>query len=55
MMKSEDAGASWETINNQLAITQYHAFGIDQSQPAMAYGGAQDNGTTSLNSAGMVI
>ncbi|MFN5519042.1 MAG: WD40/YVTN/BNR-like repeat-containing protein, partial [Ignavibacteria bacterium] len=52
MMKSEDAGENWETINNQLAITQYHAFGIDQSQSAMAYGGAQDNGTTAVNSAG---
>ena len=52
MMKSEDAGENWETINNQLAITQYHAFAVDQSQPAMAYGGAQDNGTTAVNSAG---
>ena len=52
MMKSEDAGENWETINNQLAITQYHAFGIDQSQSAMAYGGAQDNGTTAVNSVG---
>ena len=48
MMKSEDAGITFTPINSQLAITQYHAFAIDQSQSKMSYGGAQDNGTTSI-------
>lgn len=50
MMKSTDAGITWEVINNQLAITQYHAFAIDQSKKNLNLGGCQDNGTISNES-----
>jgi photosystem II stability/assembly factor-like uncharacterized protein len=45
MYRSTDAGATWTAINNGLAVTQFYAMAIDQSQPNVNYGGTQDNGT----------
>ncbi len=45
MYRSTDAGATWVAINNGLAVTQFYAMAVDQSQPNINYGGTQDNGT----------
>jgi photosystem II stability/assembly factor-like uncharacterized protein len=47
MYRSEDAGLSFTRITTGLAITQFYALAIDQSQPHVTYGGTQDNGTIS--------
>ncbi len=41
---STDAGATWDSRNNGLAITQYYGIGMD-SKAAIVSGGTQDNGT----------
>lgn len=48
MNVSDDAGETWYTINNGLAVTQFHGnFAMDQTKPKVLYGGTQDNGTMS--------
>ncbi|MBK9250315.1 MAG: T9SS type A sorting domain-containing protein [Ignavibacteria bacterium] len=48
MAVSDDAGETWFTINNGLAVTQFHGnFALDQTKPKVMYGGSQDNGTMS--------
>jgi photosystem II stability/assembly factor-like uncharacterized protein len=47
MYRSDDGGASWVRISSGLAITQFYAMAINQSDPALTYGGSQDNGTVS--------
>ncbi|MEO6049421.1 MAG: hypothetical protein ABIQ57_18185 [Candidatus Kapaibacterium sp.] len=50
MYRSEDGGSSWTRITSGLAITQFYAMAIDQSDPVRTYGGTQDNGTVSTTS-----
>lgn len=50
MSRSEDAGNSFETINEGLAVSQFYAMAIDQRQADVTYGGTQDNGTLTTNS-----
>ena len=45
MVKSNDAGINWFSINEGLAISQFYAFDIDPTDENKAYGGTQDNGT----------
>lgn len=45
MMKSTNLGATWELINNQLAISQFYSFDVDPTDRDRAFGGTQDNGT----------
>lgn len=47
---SENAGQGFSTRNNNLAITQFYAMGINQKQPNITYGGTQDNGTLTQSS-----
>ncbi|MFN4985410.1 MAG: VPS10 domain-containing protein [Ignavibacteria bacterium] len=45
MLKSTDKGATWKTINNNLAVTQFYAFDVDRTARDRMFGGTQDNGT----------
>ncbi len=42
---SSDAGINWVVRNNNLQVTQFYGFDIDNTQPNINYGGTQDNGT----------
>jgi len=43
--RSTDRGESWVNVNSNLAITQFMACDLHPGDPAVAYGGTQDNGT----------
>ncbi len=43
--RSEDGGAAWIGMNLGLQISQFYAIGHAASNPALFYGGTQDNGT----------
>lgn len=45
--KTQNSAETWQNINNNLAITQFYAIGVDMSKPGRNYGGTQDNGTLS--------
>lgn len=45
IFKTTDGGTSWTDISNNLAISQFYRFANDQTNPALIYTGAQDNGT----------
>ncbi len=42
---STDAGINWTRKNNNLQVTQFYGFDIDNTQPNINFGGTQDNGT----------
>lgn len=42
---SADAGINWTRKNNNLQVTQFYGFDIDNTQPNINFGGTQDNGT----------
>ncbi|MDQ3073847.1 MAG: hypothetical protein M3Q97_11360, partial [Bacteroidota bacterium] len=48
MYKSTDGAQYWNSINNNLAITQFYDMAIDHEQD-ISYGGTQDNGTLGKN------
>jgi len=43
---SYDRGDTWHSINNGLATLQFVGMDVDPFNPAVAYGGTQDNGTS---------
>ncbi len=43
--KSENGGGSWTSANNGLALTQFIGVASHPTNPSIAYGGTQDNGT----------
>lgn len=48
--RSSDNAVTWNDIEN-LPVTQFYRVGTNSFQPTLAYGGAQDNGTTGGNAA----
>lgn len=49
--RSNDHGASWTTMNTNVAITQFQSVGLHPSNPNIVLGGTQDNGTNVQNPA----
>jgi hypothetical protein len=49
--RSDDQGASWVTLNTNVAITQYQSVSTNPFNPNIVIGGTQDNGTNILNPA----
>jgi hypothetical protein len=47
---SADKGASWTTMNTNIAITQFSGVSTHPSNTGLVLGGTQDNGTNLLNS-----
>jgi photosystem II stability/assembly factor-like uncharacterized protein len=48
--RSGDAGATWSTLNTNLAITQFYGgISLHPTDPLFALGGTQDNGTLQYN------
>ena len=47
--RSNDQGASWVTMNTNLAITQFQSVGLHPSDKKIVLGGTQDNGTNIQN------
>lgn len=45
MLRSTNAGVTWQALNNGLEITQFYDFDNDPSRVERAFGGTQDNGT----------
>lgn len=45
---SSDNGKTWQSLNDDLAITQYYKFAISGGQDEFIVGGTQDNGTSSV-------
>jgi len=44
--RSQDSGATWAILNNNLGIIQFYAgISLDPNDPDIIYGGTQDNGT----------
>lgn len=43
--KSTNRGDTWINVNNSMQITQFEGCDLHPSNPAIAYGGTQDNGT----------
>jgi photosystem II stability/assembly factor-like uncharacterized protein len=43
--KSEDGGRSFQSLNSTLSLTQFVHLSLHPTDPAISYGGAQDNGT----------
>lgn len=43
--KSENKGLYWESLNEDLSITQYYEISSAANDPALIIGGSQDNGT----------
>lgn len=44
--RSNDLGSSWSTLNNNLGLIQFYAgISLDPNDPAVVYGGTQDNGS----------
>lgn len=43
--KSINRGDTWNNVNTSLQITQFEGCDLHPSNPAIAYGGTQDNGT----------
>ena len=43
--RSSDKGQSFVNLNNTLAVTQFQAVGLHPTNPNLAVGGTQDNGT----------
>jgi photosystem II stability/assembly factor-like uncharacterized protein len=43
--KITDSGNTFINLNQNLAITEFYALGLDRINPSYVYGGAQDNGT----------
>ncbi|MBL8299735.1 MAG: hypothetical protein JNN30_15470 [Rhodanobacteraceae bacterium] len=43
--KSTDRGDTWQNLNTSLQLTQFQACDTHPSDPNIAYGGTQDNGT----------
>lgn len=50
--RSTDNGVNWEDIEN-IPTTQFYRTAYNPHQPNVYYGGAQDNGTTGGNAAGI--
>ncbi len=42
---SSDAGANWVVKNNNLQVTQFYGFDIDNTKQNVNFGGTQDNGS----------
>jgi PKD-like domain len=49
--RSDDQGASWTTMNTNIAITQFQSVALHPSEPSIILGGTQDNGTNLQNPA----
>jgi hypothetical protein len=47
--RSGNRGASWTSLNTNLAITQFQGVSTHPQNPAIVLGGTQDNGTNILN------
>lgn len=43
--RSRDLGASWETLNRDLGVTQFYTFAVHPNNSSIMLGGTQDNGT----------
>lgn len=43
--KSTNRGDTWINVNNSMQITQFEGCDLHPSNPSIAYGGTQDNGT----------
>jgi hypothetical protein len=43
--KSSDGGATFQSLNASLTLTQFVGISMHPTDPAISYGGAQDNGT----------
>jgi hypothetical protein len=48
--RSDDQGASWVTMNTNVAITQFQGVSTHPTDQTIVLGGTQDNGTNLLNS-----
>ena len=44
--RTDDRGASWNELNNDLNITQFYDIAVDPDNSAYIYGGAQDNSSS---------
>ncbi len=44
LSKSSDGGMSFDSLNGSLSLTQFYAIGLHPNDPAVTYGGSQDNG-----------
>jgi photosystem II stability/assembly factor-like uncharacterized protein len=49
---SQDAGITWNTIINNLPLTQYVNFDVTQQNPNYIFGGSQDNGISGTTDSG---
>jgi len=49
--RSDDQGASWVTMNTNIAITQFQGVSLHPSDPNIVLGGTQDNGSNIQNPA----
>jgi photosystem II stability/assembly factor-like uncharacterized protein len=46
--RSNDSGATFTWVNNNLAITQFYTVGVDNIRPGCIWGGSQDNGVLKI-------
>jgi len=47
VFRSDDSGDHWISVNSNLQLTQFEQCDLHPSDPHLAYGGTQDNGTNS--------
>lgn len=52
LYRSDDGGNAWTKIEN-VPATQFYRVGYNPHQPALYYGGAQDNGSLAGNASGL--
>jgi len=45
MFRTRDLGANWESVSNGLGTVQFQSVDVHPTDPNIAYGGTQDNGT----------
>lgn len=50
IFKSTNSGATWNSLNKGLAITQFYRIGISRTNPNIMVAGAQDNGNMKYTS-----
>jgi photosystem II stability/assembly factor-like uncharacterized protein len=50
LFKSVNSGATWSSLNNGLAITQFYSIGSSRAKPSIMELGAQDNGNMKYDS-----
>ncbi len=55
LYKSSDGGNTFQSLNSSLSLTQFVGITLHPTNPAITYGGTQDNGTQRRNSGSLWV